>query len=1001
MATINKTSIRIPSQLPDFIRDDVDYDTFVAFAEAYYEWTELTNTSNGASTLVSASNQGTTYASHNIQNYSDIDSTLDEFINYYVNDFLPNFPEDTLADKSKVIKLARQLYQSKGTPASYKLLFRLLYNSDAQLLYTKELVFRASSGEWYVPQYLKVTSPDLQWISPNLKNLRLFGQDSKSFAVIENIVSTNKSNKYNIYISQIERLFKSGEYVRVVDSANQNVYFKDGEIVPSGTQGAELLTAHIVGSISTININKKYRGLKYKVGDPVVVYGGVEEVTGIRATAEVAETTSGSIQRLNIINGGHGYRILANSRIVFTGGGGSGAIAHVQTVNAAAEIANVTFVGSDLIALKQHLQLNALTFGFSSNASANILTTIANSLSFLSFSTSPIDSVIVDNGGGGYYDVPIITAESTYKDELPSETLWIKDGTIYPTNVTGSIPISSNTHNLVSIGILAPPEITTKGTGYVVGDKIVFSGGTGVGAFANVTEVNGLGGINKIEYVSNYLNTSKYPLGGMGYTNQNLPKLTVTSTAGVNANVLVSNILGTGAQFNAQTDRIGSITRIGITEAGEDYVSTPSVSFKVQDILVTNIVGDIGSILAETEIKQGVDPSFNFTGHIDSVTIVNSTINPLTDVYKFRVYNYSGGLNYGDTITAYSQLGANTTMQLTNAYDGAVDDASAFHNGIKIYGNGTAKGVAKFLEGLIFGQGRYLTTTGQPSSYSVLQSDIHNDYTYILSVEQPISKYRDLLKGLLHPAGTRVIGRDIMKNEKNFDFHKYSGLGLINPLQYWINWPVGDPSVTVSMNVSSNMVTYSNTVNVSTIAGTTALDSLSNTDFLVIHNDTGPVITSRIKSVDGVNSTITLDDDTFLTYTNVIYGYANTEINKIQISDFCLTNTPNYDIINNRNYSDANNHLKDIVFVGDNVIIGGNTFVVMGVNYDDKLLSIVNFQSLVATDPNGDLVLTNEPTPHNLLIGEYIISAGTKENPVPITINRIINTNKAYIRKSS
>ena len=38
-----KTSIRIPSQLPEFIRDDLNYETFVAFVQAYYEWLELAN----------------------------------------------------------------------------------------------------------------------------------------------------------------------------------------------------------------------------------------------------------------------------------------------------------------------------------------------------------------------------------------------------------------------------------------------------------------------------------------------------------------------------------------------------------------------------------------------------------------------------------------------------------------------------------------------------------------------------------------------------------------------------------------------------------------------------------------------------------------------------------------------------------------------------------------------------------------------------------------------
>ena len=38
--SIQKTSIRIPSQLPEWIRDDPNYANFVSFLQAYYQWME-------------------------------------------------------------------------------------------------------------------------------------------------------------------------------------------------------------------------------------------------------------------------------------------------------------------------------------------------------------------------------------------------------------------------------------------------------------------------------------------------------------------------------------------------------------------------------------------------------------------------------------------------------------------------------------------------------------------------------------------------------------------------------------------------------------------------------------------------------------------------------------------------------------------------------------------------------------------------------------------------
>ena len=1106
MSTINKTSIRVPSQLPSFINDDINYETFVAFLQAYYEWLELSDASNSASSIVNTTdmgnmNEGPTSGLKNLSKYFDIDTTLDGFIQYYINDFLPFFPEDALADKNKVLKIARQLYKTKGTPASYKLLFRLLYNSDAEILYTGELVFRASSGEWYIPEYLKVKSDDQQWISQNVKNLRLFGIQSKSFAVIENAVSTTTPSKFNIYISQMERLFVSGETVKIVDSRNQDVYFLDGNVVvqSANTQayGASILTGKLVGSISTISIDKSYRGLKYKAGDPVVVYGGLADPAANGAKAFVAETTTGSIQRLNISKRGHGYRPYPNSAIKFIGGGGSGAIAQISTVDPT-ESATVTLLASDSIALRSHLRLDADEYNFTANAQADVNCSIANAMNMLSFVTHPIDSILVQNGGGGYTDIPRITADSLYNDDIPNSNLWVKNGTIYTSNVDGSIPISSNTHILESAGILAPIQFTannTTGFGYQANDKIIFSGGQGVGAFANVTSVDSQGKIQTISYVTNYLDTKKYPLGGMGYTNSSLPNVVVQSanTQAYGASIYVPGILGTGAIFNASTDRIGSITKIGISQYGEDYVATPNVSFKVQDLIVTNVQNDITTIIPGTMIYQGYDPDdygstatdielTTYAAYVDSITLLKAGATDNDNIYNVRVYNYVGIPNYNLPLSADTENNPYPTMNFSNIYDSSdLLDYTSFHNGVKTYGDSTARGVASFLNGLIFGQGRYLTTIGHPSSYSVLQSSDYNDYTYILSVEAPITKYRDIVKKLLHPSGTRLLGRDIIKNSKTFRLHGFPGQDKIQPLQNFIDYPVGDrfatltiqttgklansmirvvdagtgynpttttvyvsppdlptgiqataravisggkitkvvilnpgsgytaPFITIldsttrsgnsNANVSVFATLSTNTITVTSRAGANLFNNINTGDYVVVKPEYGPTISSKVKSTNVASNTITMQDDCWLTFPNVAYGYADsTTDGKIQVSSFSIANTPNYDIVNSGQYSNTQSHIVDIVFTGDNITIGGSTYVVTGVDYDRSIIAIVNAQGLLATEGTGNTIIT-ETGANNILLGEFLLSIGSEQNPVPFTINRTITTASAFLHK--
>ena len=138
-----KTSLLVPYQLPEFIRDNPEYSNFVLFIQSYYEWLEETG--------------NVTDRTKNLLNYKDIDATTDEFVQYFYNDFLQYFPKEILANKAEVIKIAKQLYQAKGTPASFQFFFRTLYNSDVDFLYTKEVVFKASAGKMVCFQKFKIS----------------------------------------------------------------------------------------------------------------------------------------------------------------------------------------------------------------------------------------------------------------------------------------------------------------------------------------------------------------------------------------------------------------------------------------------------------------------------------------------------------------------------------------------------------------------------------------------------------------------------------------------------------------------------------------------------------------------------------------------------------------------------------------------------------------------------------------------------------------------------
>jgi hypothetical protein len=847
--TYNKTSLLIPYQLPEFIRDNPDYDKFVLFLQAYYEWMEEAG--------------NVTDRSKNILNYIDIDATSQEFLDYYYNDFLSYFPKDILADKNLVTKIAKELYKSKGTQASYKFLFRILYNSDVEFFYTKDAVLRASSGKWYVSKSLKLKSNDPNFLATN--NYRIFGEDTKSIAIIENSVFSK--NKTEIFISNIERLFLSGEFVRVVDNNNQTLYFKDGQVVPSTTVGATILRAKILGQISQININPSFRGERYITGDPVVVYGGLDEgVDSIGATADVGETTLGSIKRITTDSGGYGYPYnstvydsrtgnvstsVAETDINITGAPGAYAI--VGSINPAPEVtSNVTFVSTDFIGLKSSIRINASDYNFQSYVT-NVNSSIGNTLNFISFAAYPISSVIVQNQGGGVLN-PSVTASASY-----------------------STFAGASFADLKYLGILAPIEILDGGTGYRANDTILISGGSGYGAFANVTSVNPTtNAITSVAYV--YPSPSapnKFPLGGMGYRRDSLPALSVSSAnvSASNASLRVTGILGDGARFTPITDRAGSITTINIINYGEDYVSAPNVSIRVQDIIVNNVDVDNAPRKGDIVYQGSSFLNSSFSAIVDSLTLVSGSEISELSKYTLRVYNYTSVANNALGPLIVDARSAN--MYMDNTYVPAQPDARYNQDtGVLVYGDGTAKATAKFLNGLVIGEGQYLDSTGQLSSYSLLQSVNYNDFTYEITVEKEIEKYRKILLDLLHPTGLKVLGRYSVKSANNYNLQLQCGTKSSQTLGFYTGNEGSSAAIVGDFTNQSNNIIQFDGLSGANVEGFI----FPNESFISISNSSSQLVYSKVVDVTPEYTNLLSFSQDFQRWTSISTGFVSNAI---------------------------------------------------------------------------------------------------------------------------
>ena len=966
-----KTSLQVAKQLPEFIQDDNSYQTFVSFIEAYYQWLETAHSANSSNTIATSSGQGVTYASKNLMEYSDVDGTMDEFVDYFINDFLPYIPNEALTDKRKLLKISKELYKTKGTENSYKFLFRALYNSSAEVFNTSDTILKASDGKWVITKSLRVDSLDVDWLL--IKNLRLFGESTKSYATVD--YASVAGSKTEVFISNIQRLFNSGEFIRVVDNNNLDVYFyqnqiyiqNSGVVIPSG---ASILRGKVVGVISSIRIDSKNRGQFYVTGDPVIVLNGLnpDVVNPVGATAIVGQTTTGSITSIKVLDGSNGYRLPPNSAINFSGGG-SGFASASAVVNLLDEnnLSSVSYIVNNSLGIASNVVIGNTTSPeiyncFKNPGISNTNTRLIDAFNFTSFVVGPIGSIDLINEGAGYSSTPDVTASSFYSTDVGQS-------------------------ELKTLGVLQPVQIVNPGTGYGNNDIIRIVGGVGEGAYAKLT-VNNTGSIVKVNYIFADGNTNPtYPLGGTGYTANDPPKVEIDTTYGENASLVIRGIMGDGAILSPSTDRIGQISTITVTNPGEDYVSTPIVYLNVQDLALSNVSGT-NSIITGDVIYQGESiTTATYTSIINSFVKLNTdpTGNTQNEVYSVRVYDYIGA--FDETLPLHiDRVSGENTNQLTFNTSPALINRAGIPTSMIRYGDGNAKANATFLDGLIVGQGVYLNEDGQPSSLGlVLQSLNFNKYTYVLSVEKALATYKNLVLNLLHPSGSKLIGRNLLRSSNSFSMFTNTS----RQTGYHLDYVAGGAAYasisvdTSGTDISTNVIQLNNVISAN-IGNTIFVE-----DSIYFEATNNVKVFSTITDVNYIDNKLTISDNVFLTFANVAFGYSNASSNVINITSV----TGQYD--GNFGSLHAKTPANSIIYVGDTVSLNGSPYYKVTRVYANGNISVNNS----SFGPTGNSLITVNKNANTQSVIIYGL-VGLYDYPLLTTESGdfILNEQNSYLR---
>jgi hypothetical protein len=737
-----KTSILVNRQVPEFVRDE--YPTFVTFLEAYYQFLEGTaNTGTTANTLVTTAKS--------LRDIRDVDSSLEDFQTNFYNTYASLIPLDVQSNKELLFKHLVPLYKTKGSDASFKLLFRLIFGEDIDVVLPKNNVLKASSSKWQVDNKLRINQ-DIASVYSGDGTTKTFtlaqivGEDEISVFVNDvlqsdffvnkeyrrlnfNSAPANNSTIRVVYDSFDTNLLnnrkvtglKSGASA-VIEQANRRIIsdtynlglpvellintnsldgsFLNGEYVTIPIINPDEPYGNTINiQASTFSIVKRFNvidgGFNYQVGDPVIVTGGNAAVNAIGTVSSIFQ---GLIETVAVSRGGATFADL--SPVIVSGNGGVTLTITVDGIDqSGVNAANSFIVSTDVVSPYGSTVLSSANYQFANSTtvtSPNLNTRIADVLGYQTLSVGPITNVKVLLTSGATPTTPGLDAF----------------GAPY-----GPLGALRSPKSLRSIGRI---KVNNSGSGYVVGDEVVFGvnppGTYGQAAAATVEAINATGGVVTIGMANTRI------VGTADVT------ATSSSVGGTNTKFLTDLRVGDKIDINNESRIVSTISdditltvsspftysatgkKIGVfgrnPKGGHSYTQNnfPSVT-----------ISSAGGVGANIQIDSLVS---------DGESLLASGTGQPGEILTIQVLNPGSGYEYIPIITITG-------------------------------GSGTATANADIERSYLSSPGRWITSDSIISSTErkLAGQDYYVDYSYVISSQVEFYRYKQILKDLLHPVG--------------------------------------------------------------------------------------------------------------------------------------------------------------------------------------------------------------------------------------------------------
>jgi len=263
-----KISKLVSGHVPEFIRSD--YTTFVSFIEAYYRFLEQ---DQAALELV-----------QNAKEYGDIDRTLDSFVNYFIANYAQDIGYNSAVNKRLLVKKIKDLYEAKGSELSFKLLFKLLYDTVVDTSHPYDNVLIASDGTWDQKVSLRI-----EVTSGNIEN------------IVDRFLTITKNNI--VYTDAVIRVkLLEGNLYEVFLKASSATPYAIGDVVSVISNNSTIFIGVVRPTTVSTIISEPGTGFKAGQIFNIPLAGGINTLIRILAVND-----TGGIVSLRFLNYGYNY----------------------------------------------------------------------------------------------------------------------------------------------------------------------------------------------------------------------------------------------------------------------------------------------------------------------------------------------------------------------------------------------------------------------------------------------------------------------------------------------------------------------------------------------------------------------------------------------------------------------------------------------------------------------------------------------------------------------